>query len=66
MSFICIRDNEQKAVWFRKEDIVSMTWDKTSKTLIILRGTPDENNEYDEWEFEGFTQQEYAKLIQQL
>ncbi|MFZ7224318.1 hypothetical protein [Avibacterium avium] len=66
MSFICIRDGEQKAVWLKKADIVSVTWDKTNEMLIILRGEPDENNEYDVWSFEGFTQQEYTKLIQRL
>lgn len=66
MSFICIKDDNKKAVWLRKEDIVSMAWDKGREELIILREGLDENNEYDEWEFEGFTQQEYAKLIQQL
>lgn len=66
MIFICIRDDEQKAVWLKKADIVSVTWDKTNETLIILRGTHDENNEYDVWNFEGFTQQEYTKLIQRL
>lgn len=66
MSFICIKDDSKKAVWLRKEDIVSMAWDKGREELIILREGLDENNEYDEWVFENFTQQEYAKLIQQL
>ncbi|KGQ39911.1 hypothetical protein IO45_11400 [Gallibacterium anatis] len=66
MSFICIKDDSKKAVWLRKEDIVSMAWDKGREELIILREGLDENNEYDEWVFEHFTQQEYAKLIQQL
>lgn len=66
MSFICIRDDGKKAVWLRKADIVSITWDQTSETLIIQRGIPDANYEYDKWEFEQFTQQEYMKLIQQF
>ncbi|OBW98149.1 hypothetical protein [Gallibacterium genomosp. 1] len=66
MSFICIRDDGEKAVWLRKEDIVSITWDQARETLIIQRGVFDADDGYDLWEFEQFTQQEYMKLIQQF